>query len=608
MTRTSITVVVCLSLAVGFGCAKPSETLKVGGIEGRYSLKYRSQSRANIDSILKDANRTPSAGEPTQEFVTDISGVWNVAPLENSVYEIRLDDVKLSVTSDGKSASGLDDVKRALSQDFFAKITPEGRVEEVLFGPSWGGNARDIAKSLLSMAQFVRPNSNGSSVGWQTVEDYLGGKYFVKYAAATGAGERLAFTKDRTSSLATQSAKAMMAAHRDPSGTLRCELSKQDGIVQSISGEWNHSIYVGENKVGTEAVTFELRRLDSADAGADAKTSLLAYAAKEPWHSLDEFVIPPDQKLAMAKQTLGTATRESLLGVVAGLRGKDASSADMGQARLQLMALFQVDPVSPKSFVDAVAGTGLGDGAFQVVLQSLLGVGSPEAQSSIVAIGQASQDHDVRGVIVSSLVPIDEPTDELVGFVLAQTKLGDKKLAQASWMSAGVLASALSRHRPAEADKLVTHIQREWEGCKDPADRAMMVLALGNTASVAALPCIRTSLEAKDAGERRMAIQALAKFPGAETLSLLKERALLDDAAMVRAIAIDQMRWQEYGPEVQAILVTVLENDREASVRLAAVRFLSGRVLTPELASVLHRLAASDSSDDVRKGAAVLAG
>jgi len=608
MTRTSMKVLAGLILVGGLGCAKPAETLKAAGIEGRYSLSYRSQSQTSLDSILRDANRSPTPGEPAQELITDISGVWKVVPLENSIYEIRLDEAKLSVTSDGKPASGLDDLERELSQDFFAKVTPEGRVEAVLFGPNWGGNARDIAKSLLSMAQFVRPGKNGSSEGWQTVEDYFGGKYFTRYAAVPGSAETLMFTKVRTSSLATQSAKAMMAAHRDPSGSLDCELSKSDGVVQKISGDWTHSIYVGENKIGAEAVKFDLRRLGSADLDADAKTSLLAYAAKDSWHTIAEFAIPPDQKIALAKQALGTATRESLLQTVSGFRGKDASSEGIGQARTQLTALFQVDPSSMRSFVGSVAEVGLGDGAFQLVLQSLLGAGSPEAQACLVAIAQASQDHDVRGVIVSSLVSIDQPTDELVNFVLEQTKLDDKKLAQASWMSAGVLASALSRYRPAEAAKLVAEIQRQWAECKDPADRAMLVLALGNTGSAAALPSIQTSLNAKDVSERRMAIQALAKFPSPGALSLLKEKALSDESPAVRAAAIDQMRWQEYGPVAQEILVTVLENDREASVRLAAVHFLSGRVLTPELASVLHRLAGSDSSDEVRKGAAALAG
>jgi len=608
MARNRFPFVACI-VVFASACSHPAEKVSVHGLEGRYSLRYVSQSRVDLSSVLVDANKRAAGAGESQSVTTDISGTWQVVPLRQdgtaTIYEIRLADALLSVTSGEQKAAGLEEIRGQLGQNFLAKLTPEGRVIAVRFGATWGGNARDIAKSLLSLAQFVGPGSNGLSDGWDAQEDYFGGQYSTRYKVIARSPKIIEIEKERKAAFATTSAKGMMASHREPSGRLKCEVDRESGVVTGMAGDQFHAIFVSDNRVGTESVKFALKRLGPAPKGS-AELAKAPLDATEPWFALSEFNIAPDQKLAMAKQTLGGATKETLLSDIGKARGSGISSESIEKLRNRLTALFEVEPRTCQSFVSPLAGDSAYDPAFQAVVGSLVHAGNREAQLSLVAIAQQSDDHEVRGVLISWLTPIERPEPELIGFIERQTTMGDEKLAQASWFSYGVMASALAKQDPVASATLVKKIAAQWERSVNPRDRATYVLALGNSASPEAMPAIRISLQSKDLDERRSAVQALAKFRSPDSVALLVERITSDVSPLVRAAAMSQLRWQAYDAAIQNLLDGRLKVEKEASVRLAALEFLKGRTLGAELSATVSQLAKSDPSQEVRAAAAFL--
>jgi HEAT repeat protein len=210
----------------------------------------------------------------------------------------------------------------------------------------------------------------------------------------------------------------------------------------------------------------------------------------------------------------------------------------------------------------------------------------------------------VRGNAIQYIAHQDAPPAEVVGALAALIDDGDPELRQIARLAYGACARSTRRLAPDRAHAIIRDLLGRLDRAMAASERAELVIAIGNTGAVEALPALRRIIEAGPLRERAQAIAALRFIDDPQVDPLLTRTLLSAPEEAVRLAVIGAVRLRDLGPHASA-MAGVARSDPSAGVRRAALALLGDRLVSlPALRSVLEDIQRTDPAAQNRADAA----
>jgi hypothetical protein len=263
-----------------------------------------------------------------------------------------------------------------------------------------------------------------------------------------------------------------------------------------------------------------------------------------------------------------------------------------------LPALFRQRPAAVDA---ALARTGEPDGA-KLILEALGAAGTP---ASVGALGRIARDRArpvaARVDALGALVHVQRPSVDAMRIPLELVDDADPAIRRAARLMTGALARAGRGDHPAEADALDAALASRLAAAREPAERASLLAALGNSAGRTTLAAARAGREDPSPDIRVAALEALRLSDDPSVDALLAASMTGDPDARVRGAAIFAASFRPAGSWLAAACQAAAGDPAE-QVRAAAVSLLRKHLgASPEIAETLRRVSRDDARPGVRR-------
>jgi HEAT repeat protein len=490
----------------------------------------------------------------TGELVATVSG----AAKEGTALAYELRHPQLEGTGFGQvSPADVKAVEEKLARRFWVTEQADGAARLVHFPRDLAPDARNLLTLLVTETQLVRPANPAPQ--WTTTERDAAGVYLAAYRQ-TSAREivkrKLRYLAvDGTGRPATMPVDVRI---EDTDGRYTLD---DGGRVAAVAIHDRARIAVG---IGGTSLVTEMR-LTLTDLRVGEAPELIgsldrARGDVETGPVIAQAASPEAQQ---ARQDAELIKGVSLSHVLSTLGTDDANA----KARPQLEALFRQRPGDTR---DALAFVRQAPApAAKQVLQALGAAGSPAAQE---ALGRLAVDEHAptsqRVTAIGALVQTKHPTSATLDWLVRLLDAPEAKVRKQATFLIGAVGSACIETDPAVGARVEAELIRRYRACRGE-DCTGPLVGLGNLNTPGIVPIVA--------------------------------EALRDPSPRVRAVATGALAAVQH-PDADRLIATAMTDDRDPTVRAAAVRAASNRPIGP-LADAFAHVVRSDPAEYVRTDA-----
>jgi len=396
----------------------------------------------------------------------------------------------------------------------WAQLGDDGRVETIYFAPGAPRAFTHLMQQIIGISH-VAPQEAPT---WTTIEPGPSGVAEVAYTrdGAQLRRERVRYTTLTSVPAATQ----IDAPTLTSSATI--VLDERGRVVSLVDDE-----QVAITDAGTGARLYRGKSHFAITAERGGRTSIVTpppslagYEARSP----GEMAIAGDVDRQLVEGHTGGLTFD---GLTKGL------TTDWGSRRtekrqwiVKATSLLKLDPSLAPELVEMAFGEGttLSDAQRLTVFEMLAAAGHKEAQAAMRdALGRpAARPQQVA--LVQRFSFVERPDAETVAYVLAAREGAgaDRNYTIATSFTLGSIAKHLrASGDEAAAGEIDAVLQSALAAARTDSDRAELLRALGNAASVVTVPAIQAYATSTDAAVRTSAAWALRDTPTAEARATL---------------------------------------------------------------------------------------
>jgi hypothetical protein len=569
------------------------KTVGLGVMAVAAAAIFAAHHRRNVDGSGEQRRWTlsfrASLEQPGHSIEVDLGGEWvsTIVAIRTNQYDAALELANLRVKSSSEilPAGAGEQLARRLAHPFWATYRSDGALVKVHFLKDTVASDRNLLEMIATQTAFVRAVA-GRPV-WNVMERDAAGSYLAIYQQA-GPGR---VVKRKLKYLDTDGVAGA------PANGLRVAVEKSelrfalgsDGEILSLDGieQMRIRVPLAEQAELTCAVETHLSNLRRTSAPELIGSLERARVISGPVAS---HVDPEEIRAQNDERLLAGRTSASLL---------DAAMSGEGDLE-RLTALFRQRPEAAA----AVAARLRKDGPQKRVTDALGRAASPEA---IRALGELARDGaaraDTRVDALTALLRVHAPAPEALRIPVALLDDGDARVASAARMIGGALARAGRAQHPAEADAIDAALIRRYRGARQEKERCDLLAALGNSTGPAALAVIKEALPDALGTVRAAAARALRLAPGPEIDALLSTVMTSDGDPDVRSNAILAARFRHpLSAALGEALVRTARTDRVAALRSSAITLLRQNPdSSPQVAETFAWIAENDPQSRVRR-------
>jgi hypothetical protein len=510
-----------------------------------------------------------------------------------------------------------------LGRPFFVMFGPDGACRLFYFPTGESSLARNFAQALVATLQVVVPEAASLRGKWWTVkEEDLNGRYTARYRVLAGtrppseesAGEqvRIAKTRESYDSLgpAEHRGTRTLARRVVPSGSLAGVLDPRRGFVVSLEGSLSETIFIQGKLAGEAHTAIRLHLLRSETTPEENLSRLVAsfvdLAEKGRPSRLSEGSSPEEKEAMIQRSELGEATVESLLESLAQAEKRPDGQARASSLYLKFKALAYLHPEDCAALGDVLAKAPVESSAFQILSGALRAAGSPAAQSAIAKAVRARPDSAlVARALLPCLALVDAPTPEAEAVLRAAAfSSADPEISATGRLALGAAARRIAKQSQPRAQAIVADLVASLRPGQPAAEEKILILALGNSGSLEAMPAILARASSESSALRSAAMEGLRwiNLPQAETALL---RGLGSDPdATVRLFAAKALGFRTPDSAIVEAETAAFSSEKDGAVRLQLLQDLGKARETSRVAdAAVRRAASADPSPDVRKEA-----
>jgi HEAT repeat protein len=594
------------------------------GQRWHYQLRYSGSGTVDVNSAIGGTNAADPGGQ-TQSFQSVVETELTLDVLEKDerrslvAYSFPKSHVVL-IMNGQPSPEAAAGIETELEQPVFAELDPEGRIQSLRFAPHTSDLSRNWLRSLLAGIQCVLPQDADRESGWETWEDSPHGRCGVVYQADPDApGGTVGLLRSRQEYQQPPAQRGVGSPHMrctfHPDGALRIAFDPHLGQVRTIEGSECFTTKVGGKVIGETESSISLKFVNKSNLPPAelVRLSRLAQdrAQETPAESLVATSASRGDRLLSQKQELGNATLESLLADLAREEKTAAEKRDHMPLYLKIKALIAVHPETSRPLGEVSSRAEAKSLTMRLVPAALAAVGHEQAQAALVATLQArANDEAVIQRLIAILSMVKSPTEQ-TETAMRDLALGsrDQLVAGMAQLALGTMARNLNETSPQRAAKIIAWAVNELESSTSEQKTAQLLLVLGNSGAVEALPAIRRRLADEAAAVRAAAASALRFIAATETEALLIQVLTSDSEPSVRVAAIGALAYRSMTERAFQTSCEVFRSDKAVAVRLAALNLLwQVRETFPAVAALVENAAANDPEEQVRKTARRLLG
>jgi len=592
-----------------------------------YQVYYESVSSANFkvlfeDSRLNRENKQFVQSGLTQSFQTHLQGklVTTVLAQEKQdfILSFRLISPKLSFKVNDKDAPlQAEIIKTALGIDIFAKANLQGKILSVCFDPDIDKLSQNFACALLSESQFVLPEKQKTAKQqWKTKEEDPNGFYIALYKLLPKA-EKIdpnfrVYVKTKEMYLVKETkikgSQQEIATTVKPEGNMRTVFNIHEGYLYSLNGSEKQKIIMAGKEVAQAENIFKLKFLRkeslSPEEILEIKNAYYEQRKISPVASLSTSISKDERERVIQRTELGKETIKSLL-----MKLKKAESEGRKHDTslyLKFKALIYLHPEKCESLEKHLISVSPDSLAMKVISNALGSVGHSQAQKALAkAIYERAEDFPFVLVCIQNLALVNMPTldaeNTLIDFAVNSK---DSHIRTSSLLGLGNMARNLSRFSPERSEKLIDWLIKLVQNSNSTDRIRVVLLALGNSGAIQALPVFIRLSSSKESSLRSAAVSGLRWIDSEEVDRILSEFLTLDPEPSVRRAAVFALKFRKitsatYNAQKEAFL-----HDKSILVRLSVMKNLwEVHNNYPEVLDLIKKAAKSDPSKEVRKAA-----
>ena len=532
---------------------------------------------------------TPGADGPDRAFVATVRGA------------------KVTVRGDA-GATLPPNLTRDLEGPWAVYLTG-GRARTLRYRPQTRPFAVGILSSLASALQHPTGGAMGDT--WESAEADGTGRYTARYEARADAG-RYAKAKLRYEQAALPQAGSFGALSWAPKvvdsrGTLRIA----DGSLAEYTAHDELEVSMGQPTAVKASTDLGLTLANhQKNAPPVDWQSLWSSTAQVP---MGQAIRSEDADLAFNRtRAIGVSFADALSALEkesTPATGKTANpmtlrAPDVETARAQLGAfgtMVSVLRAHPENIPLVVAAIRRGSPARKSLLDALGSEGSAASQAALVAqMRDAKAPANLRRGAGFALIRTHRPVEASVTALVGS--LGDAVVRPYAVYGLGTYARRLREQGNAALSLRASDpLLAELAAPMGSSARVELLRGVANSGDARAFPAVRALLSDPDESIRAAAVDALRLMPEPEIDNLVAGVLANDKGLSVRIEALDAAALRgPTDPLTRAVSDVALDapdsRSRSKSVKLLA-RWLGDR---PELRTVLAKVAASDSNDEVR--------
>jgi len=602
------------------------------GTRHSYEIEYRTSAEADFHSLFEDTGKNPGreAQEPAllaQSTSTVLQGDLLATVIEAGpdrlfcAYRLAHPSVRLEING-SEAPSPAESVAATLGRDIFVRISPQGRVLEVLMGPGADGLAKGFALAFISQIQFVLPEATRSGRRrWEVEEEGPNGRYSARYTKTDSCGEKnlsdlpkgqKAFRKVKTKYFLAganeRSVLPRLPLTISPEGGLAVIFDAKKGHVEAMSGSETERISVSDREVARVRSSLSLRHIKTESIPSsehdEMRQDFAALRAVTDFVPLTVAISEEESELAVQQTALGQATLDSLLEEME--QAETESQEQNTGLYLKFKALAYLHPETSAALGERLAGSPPTSLAWDVIAGALGAVGHPGAQAVLAGLIWTKRDQPkLASGLVQSLALVRLPTEQAERALRELAEVSaDDSLRSGALFGLGSMSRRLKEFESARADRIVDELLSLIREGMPEGELDTVLKAVGNSGSIRALPTFRKYAKHPSASLRAAAAAGLRfiKGPGAERI--LARRLSVDPDESVRSAAVLAFGFREPTRQAMKAHLRAVEKDASESVRLAALMNLGGMARRyPEVLTVIRRIVEIDPSENVKKTA-----
>lgn len=409
----------------------------------------------------------------------------------------------------------------------WAELGADGRVETIYFAPGAPRSFTHLMQQIVGLA-VVAPHDEPT---WTTVE---AGPSGVAEVAYTRDGAQLRRERLRYTTLTSVPAQAHIAA---PVLTSSASIwLDEHGRIATLVDDEQVAITDADRGTrmykGTSHFAITAERGGRAAAVPPPPPSLAGFEARHA----GELSASVDVDRQMLEGHTGGLTFD---GLAKGLTTSwDNRRTEKRQWIVKATALLKLDPSLCPELVEMGFGESstLTDAQRVLVFDMLAAAGHAEAQAAMRdALGRPAA-RPLNVALVQRFSFVERPSAETVAFVLAARDGGDRNSTIATSYALGSIAKHLrAAGDEATASEIDSVLAGALASARSDADRAELLRAVGNAASVTTVPAIQAYASSKDVSVRTAAAWALRDTPTAEARATLLSLAGDSDTDVTRS-------------------------------------------------------------------------
>ena len=284
--------------------------------------------------------------------------------------------------------------------------------------------------------------------------------------------------------------------------------------------------------------------------------------------------------------------------------------SDVTHLFLKFKALAVVRPGACAKLGEVLSAAEVGSLRMHVLADALAAAGNPAAQAALCAAVQGrAEDEPSMAILIPAISAAESPTPQAQQTLeMLAFHLRNKQIASKAQLALGHAARNLADESPTQAARIVERLLQELADPAAADSRWQLLLAIGNSGSLEALPTLTQYLDNPAPDLRGAAAWALRWIDSANVDRLLTAKALLGEKERavrleaVRALQFRQKTAGNFEAQKQA-----LSTEAEPDIRAALLGNLwSFRDSHPEARQLVESAAAHDPSLSVREAAAKL--
>lgn len=527
----------------------------------RYEFSFDSNGQTMGFAVgAKDSENSEIRSKASGQFILtesgvsvkafDVLGAVSITDLNIQVGGVRRSDVEQLIMEQ-------------LKLPFAFRVGKDGVIDHIRFDFKYGSEGRSIVLALLGSFQTVLKSSVDSR--WTAPENDLNGAYLAEYVLNAPSSLKKSKLRYLTSSAPGVTRRDIKILSTEGAISWSSEL----GVPVKIENSDEIEIQLNGRIVSRSHSSWSFIRSENNQAVVDKGVVRTKFALLQTSSIETDLASTYDNRqlaLKIEKSILGSTSRESLL---ASLNHPVATGEKMISTELfrKIKAEMIIEPNSAKDFAAIIRDLPGSDPRFDDVSQAMSMANTPQAQDELRGlIEYRATDREVLTRAIPALAMVESPDEATEALIRKKRESTDQDIANSATLGLGIIGGTLQYTTPERASGIYQTLKEDLGGADNDVARGLYLASLGNLGHP----------------EQQALVAPFLKHENSE---------LRNDATRSLRFVPTDVAEQE--------LVSVLQADKDSTVRQSAAYALSYRLPTKALVDVFIKVLKSDSDSGV---------